>query len=79
VTRQTVSGLDEDAATIRSITQRLAELRCQRVLTASRLASELEAAARPLRDANVISLIGRLQARLAALLPEPDGDGPVSG
>lgn len=64
----------EDATAIRAITQRLVELRSQRVLTASRLASELEAAARPLRDANVISLIGRLQARLSMLLPEPEGD-----
>jgi hypothetical protein len=66
---------DPDAIRIASITQRLAELRTERVRAASRAASELEAIARPLNDPNVVSLVGRLQARLASLLPDkPEAD-----
>lgn len=71
---------DADTGRIRDITQRLAEARCERIRAASRLASQLYATVGPLNDPRLLSLIDRLQARLAERLPgQIEGDGPVSG
>jgi len=66
-----------DIERIRAMTQHLAEVQTERVLRASRLASQLEDAARPFNDPVITSAISRLQIALAARLPRPepaDGD-----
>lgn len=71
-----MTDLDDDARRIGEIAARLAELRTQRVLAASRLASELEACVRPIRDKQLLKLIDLVQGQLARILADrPEADG----
>lgn len=68
----------DDAERIRAMTQRLGEVQTERVLRASRIASQLEDAVRGFNDPVMASSIARLQTALAAKLPaKPDDGGSV--
>jgi hypothetical protein len=65
-----------DGERIRAMTQRLGEVQTERVLRASRIASQLEEAVRGFNDPIISAAIARLQLTLAAKLPARAGDGP---
>lgn len=68
-----MTGLHEDEARIRAMTQRLGEVQTERVLRASRIASQLEDAVRGFNDPVMAAAIARLQLALAAKLPGQTG------